>query len=388
MATGDGLLARLLPAGTITLDAMSGLCAAAQRHGNGVIEITSRGSVQVRGLRDAAIFADAVARLGIAAQDGVPVIADPLAGLDPSELIDAGAMAAELRDAVAAQAFAQHLAPKISVAIDGGGSLHLDALATDIRLRAVASADGAGLHVAIGGDAARALPLYTIVPADAVEAVVALLARIAAQGPQARARDVIRPAGARAAPPPMRAAADPVGLHPLRGGTLALGIAFAFGHTDAASLDGLMRAARAIGASGLRTAPGRALLILDVAAEHAEPLGAAAKNLGYVVDRDDPRRRVVACAGAPVCAAAEIPARALAPTVARRAAPLLAAGEVIHVSGCAKGCAHHGPAAITAIGRAGRCDLAVGDAPAGHCTVGDLPDRLVTLASARSARHG
>ena len=50
MPTGDGLLARLMPTGTMTLDAMAGLCAAARRYGNGTIEITSRGSIQVRGL--------------------------------------------------------------------------------------------------------------------------------------------------------------------------------------------------------------------------------------------------------------------------------------------------------------------------------------------------
>ena len=50
MATGDGLLVRLMPVGTISLDAMAGLCAAAQQHGNGILEITSRGSLQVRGL--------------------------------------------------------------------------------------------------------------------------------------------------------------------------------------------------------------------------------------------------------------------------------------------------------------------------------------------------
>src|SRR5262252_9879428 len=92
MPTGDGLLARLRPDGTVTLDQMAGLCAAARRHGNGIVEITSRGSIQVRGLdaSSAPAFADAVAALAIAVHDGVPVIADPLAGLDPDELIDAG----------------------------------------------------------------------------------------------------------------------------------------------------------------------------------------------------------------------------------------------------------------------------------------------------------
>src|SRR5215831_19149422 len=80
MQTGDGLLARLMPTGTITLDAMSGLTAAARKHGNCIIEITSRGSIQVRGLTHASApaFAEAIAALGIPAHDGVPVIADPL----------------------------------------------------------------------------------------------------------------------------------------------------------------------------------------------------------------------------------------------------------------------------------------------------------------------
>ncbi len=50
MPTGDGLLVRLAPAGTIALAALAGLCAAAREHGNGIVEITARGSIQVRGL--------------------------------------------------------------------------------------------------------------------------------------------------------------------------------------------------------------------------------------------------------------------------------------------------------------------------------------------------
>ena len=50
MPTGDGLLVRLLPIGTIPLAAFAQLCAAARREGNGIIEVTGRGSIQVRGL--------------------------------------------------------------------------------------------------------------------------------------------------------------------------------------------------------------------------------------------------------------------------------------------------------------------------------------------------
>ena len=122
MATGDGLLARLTPAGSIALPAFAGLCAAARRHGNGIIEITSRGSIQFRGLSEtsAAAFAAEVARLGIPASDGIPVIADPLSGLDCDGVLDAGPLAAELRYALARAPFASNLSAKLSIVIDGG----------------------------------------------------------------------------------------------------------------------------------------------------------------------------------------------------------------------------------------------------------------------------
>src|ERR1700730_4921327 len=79
MATGAGLLVRLLPIGTIALDAFAALCAAAAEHGNAIVEVTSRGSIQIRGLSAAAAprFAAAVAALGIAAEDGIPILINP-----------------------------------------------------------------------------------------------------------------------------------------------------------------------------------------------------------------------------------------------------------------------------------------------------------------------
>jgi hypothetical protein len=77
MPTGDGLLVRLLPAQPMPLDAFAGFCQAARQYGNGTIEISARGSLQVRGLtpRSAPLFASAVTALGIVAYEGVPVIA-------------------------------------------------------------------------------------------------------------------------------------------------------------------------------------------------------------------------------------------------------------------------------------------------------------------------
>ena len=196
MPTGDGLLVRLRPIGTVALAAFEKLCAAAQEHGNGVIEVTTRGSIQVRGLSEqsAPLFAEAVARLGIATEDGPPVLSNPLAGLDSAEILDAAALAADLRNALAETSLAERLAPKVSVVIDGGG-LRLDGIAADIRLGAEATPEGPVLRVGIGGDSVSATELGAVAADDGVEAALRLLDVIARSGNDARARDVLAARG-------------------------------------------------------------------------------------------------------------------------------------------------------------------------------------------------
>ena len=90
MPTGDGLLVRILLKDRISPNAFIALCLAARAHANGIFEITSRGSVQVRGLTPPSIplFASQVAALDIAQTRGVVVLTDPLPD-DPNALIDA-----------------------------------------------------------------------------------------------------------------------------------------------------------------------------------------------------------------------------------------------------------------------------------------------------------
>ncbi len=129
MPTGDGLLVRLMPIGTIPLAAFAELCAAAREHGNGIIEITSRGSIQVRGLD--ACFGAAIRHghrrarhRGGGRRSGSHAIA--LAGLDAEEIFDAAALAADLRRALAQHVARRKTRPKVSVVVDGGGALGLD----------------------------------------------------------------------------------------------------------------------------------------------------------------------------------------------------------------------------------------------------------------------
>ena len=406
MLTGDGLLVRMMPAGPMALGAFAELCAAAREHGNGTLEVTARGSLQVRGLtpQSAPRFASAVAMLGIAAE-GVPVIASPLE--EPDAAIDANRVAAELRCMLARARLA--LAAKVSVVVDGAPRLHLDALSADVRLRAVGPRPL--LWVGLGGDGASATWLGTIRPDRASDAVLGLLEVLAAHGPAARAADVLRTDGIRAfdaaadncmerasdTPPPSRPPAEPIGLHPLRDGRLAVGVVPAFGHAHADTLRELTRIAAAHGAETIRPAPPRALLLVGLDPANAAAVVRAADALGFVTQAADPRRRIAACPGAPACASGLIPARALAatlvPALALAANALTGPDPVaIHISGCAKGCAHPRSAALTVVGTEQGCaiirDGSARAAPCRHIDPADLAAEVARLAVANGARHG
>jgi precorrin-3B synthase len=404
MSTGDGLLTRFAPIGTIALAAFKRLCAAARTYGNGIVEVTARGSIQIRGLSavSARQFADEIARLDIAAQDGVPILCNPLSGIDADEILDVTPLAFELRHILARRSATPSLNAKVSVAIDGGARLGLARVGADILLTAQSVNGQTLLRVAAGGDDASAVDLGFVSPDDAAEAAWRLLSLLAERGHDARARDMIAAEGVaifrealsthpalRWTPAPTDAGqikhdrdklchdAPVIALHPLRDGSFACGIGLPFGHAETGALERLADAAAMAGARGFRAAPDRALLAIGLTERGAADFVAAAEQLGFVTRADDPRRRVLACAGAPLCASAHLATRAMAPQIAVAAAPHLAGDFTIHISGCAKGCAHPAAAALTVVGAAGDCALVANgstrDAPFAAMPVNDLP---------------
>jgi precorrin-3B synthase len=397
MPTGDGLLARFLPAEHIPLDAFTALCDAARRHGNGTIEVTARGSIQVRGLtpRSAPLFADEIAALHIAA-DGVPVITEPLAD---NAKFDTAKLAEQLRRAIADTGLV--LAPKVSIIVDGEGPLHLDALTADVRLRVADTTRGPRIHIALGGDAATAIALGWTTPDVAADIVLRLLHVIATHG-SGRAASILRSesidvfraaAGNRLDPAPRlpsRPPAEPIGRHALRDSSFALGLALAFGHAQADALSELADIAATHSARWLRPAPGRALLLIGLSAPAVDKIASAAAKLGFVTRNDDPRRRVVACPGAPACASGFIPARTLAARIAEQL-PATSEGIGVHISGCSKGCAHPAPCTLTVIGTAQGCGFvhngSARETPRCHIDPADLVAEIARLAAAEPA-HG
>jgi precorrin-3B synthase len=361
MVTGDGLLARIMPSSPISLDAFKAVCEASVAHGNGIMEVTQRGSLQVRGLspESAPAFAHSVTALGLESEGMPALLTSPLLGLDPGETGDLRALLPALLEALGDGVDRPSIGPKVSVLIDGGGALHLDEVTADLRLRA---GDASGLYMSIAGSARSATHLGWVEPHHAVDAIVRVLTTIADRGSQVRARDFINDRDANALrgslkdiifdgpPPTARPRSVPIGTHRLNTGGVARGFALPFGYLEASALRRLALAAMHCGAASMRPAPGRALLVIGPGSLAMEELVIAAASEGLIVQADDARRHVIACAGSPACASALLPTRQLAARVAEAASLFLDDSIIIHLSGCTKGCAHPEAADLTLAG--------------------------------------
>jgi precorrin-3B synthase len=322
MASGDGLIVRArAPLCRLSAEALAALADTADACGSGWVELTNRASLQLRGVREA-VLPEARARLEAAglldpdpAADARPqVLVAPLAGHEALDL--AARLTAALADAPA-------LPPKFGFVVDDGPALA--AAPGDIRLER----GGAGWLLVADGSAAGT-PVAT---ADAPAAALAM-ARAFADHPTVRAGATRRMAAVAADFPgatQRHASVAPFGPGAHRWG-VALGLPF--GRMRAEALAAL--AAAAPGAVVALT-PWRRLALLGAPAGLLDTPAAAS----FVADPGDPRARIDACAGAPACPSA------YAPTLPIAEALTPPPGVAVHVSGCAKGCARPGAAAVT-----------------------------------------
>jgi len=329
MAAGDGLIVRVRPRlARLERAQVLGLCDAADTHGNGQIDLTNRGNLQIRGVSDDTWRAliEQLCTLGLVAPDptmearyAVLVAPDWRSGDDTHRI--AGEIIARLADV-------PDLPGKFGFAIDAGAAPVLRDDPADIRMERgtngelILRADGRATGVRIA-------------PGDAVAAMIALAEWFLASGGVTVGRMVRH-----AAPLPDWARGDdlPAASSPMLGsGAHGLGTVHgvAFGRIDASALAALMTP----DASALRVTPWRRVIVEGgTAPTTPEPIGIA----------------VDACVGAPDCPQASVETRALA----LRLAPHLAGR--LHVSGCAKGCARSRPADVVLTGRDGCFDVAFG----------------------------
>ena len=340
MQSGDGLVARIRPRGGRMSAAQAvAIAELAERYGNGMIDLTGRTNLQVRGLRaqgHEALVA-ALAELALVDADaGIETQRNILVAPFWREGDGTQSLAAELERALAERSLG--LPAKFGFAVDCGAARLLAQASADIRIEG--SADGGLLVRADGAPHGRA-----VTTADAIDLALSLATWFLASGGATGGRGRMAAHIASGAKLPDALAGDALpapALAPPAPGVNANGalVGIAFGQMQSATLKFLGECA-----TSLRLTPWRMILL--------EGLYEMPEHDGLVADAADPLLRIAACTGAPACEAAHSETRALAASLA----PHLPARARLHVSGCAKGCAHPDVADVTLVATADGFDL-------------------------------
>lgn len=373
----DGGLCRVkLPGGRLTAGQARAIAAASARWASGVLELTNRANLQLRGVRPdgaAALVAELqAAGLGPAdpaADDVRNLLLSPSAGRDPQQLRDVRLLAAELLALLEGDRRLHGLSAKFALQLDGGEALARLDHPHDVWL----SARAEGYVLGLAGTPLD-IPVGLIAPGQEVATVTRLLHRFLdlANPEQHRMRQLLaqRPvaellAGLDLLPTPVtaRAPADAalrLGSHPQRQtGCHWVGAQPALGRLPATSLAAVADLAERHGNGDLHLTPWQGLLLPDVPVDQASELLAALATLELTTDPAAPLTRLVACTGSQGCAKGQADTKGDALRLAER----LPAGVEVHLSGCPRSCALAGQAPHTLLAVApGRYDLFVRDA--------------------------
>lgn len=344
MASGDGLLVRVKPRlGRLSASETTTLCALAERFGNGVIDLTSRANLQIRGV----IEADHPGLLSALIEAGL-VDADPAReerrNITVTPFWEPGDRTVRLYRTIEARlGDLPDLPGKTGIAIDTGPRRMLTCVSADFRFEPgdfaalILRADGASKGIAVTED-------------TAAEALIEMADWFVATGGREAGR-MSRHLASAALPEGWDEAEDRQDALSVVPGAAIGGRIYGvpFGRTTGADLARLIEAT---GADYVRVTPWRTLFL-----ENAAPV----KSEGFL-SAPDPVLSVAACPGVPACAQGEVETRAIGRALAGKV-------RTLHVSGCLKGCARQNPAEVTLVGNAGRFDLVR------NGRAGDTPER-------------
>ncbi|MGE7369498.1 precorrin-3B synthase [Neorhizobium sp. NPDC001467] len=192
MPTGDGLLARMGFDAAISVEHLMRIATLAKRYGNGLIDISARGNLQLRGLttESAQALENDLGGMNLPLREGVPVETGALSGRDPAEIANAEPLASAIRAVLREDKLSGRFAAKFTIVVDGGGQLPLHALLADIRLQATRRANALYWQIFLGGTATTGRSVGRVRDADAKSCVASILARLVAMTPPPRGRDL------------------------------------------------------------------------------------------------------------------------------------------------------------------------------------------------------
>jgi precorrin-3B synthase len=337
--------------------------------GNGIIELTRRGNLQIRGVSQSSwprLRAELVA-LGVAGEEPdsethPALFVCPLSGLDPRcPPLEPLADALEAMLSTWERSSPARLPDKFSVVLSGG-SRSSSELSADIHVRLHPAHPGVA-DIAVAGkldDSGRtATPLGSCDVGSVPDAVRRLLLALEVfPSERRRMRDAVAADinHLRAALAPLACGAArgeaawgsaEVGYH--TGSVDWFGYALPFGSANAEAWSALARSAERLGTGEVRFTPTRHVLVVGVRPDDRAALVELGQRRSFGVRRPVRALELVACSGSPACGSAHGETRELA----RRLGRLLHRSDrqqaTLHVSGCEKSCARDEAADITLV---------------------------------------
>ncbi|GAA3210920.1 precorrin-3B synthase [Actinocorallia longicatena] len=353
----DGALARVrLPGGAIGGDQIAALAEAARDLGSGMIELTSRGNLQVRGLRDGCSdeLAERLSAAGLLPsrthERARNIMASPLSGLDGLGAADVRSLVPALDEGLCARPVLAGLSGRFLFALDDGRGDVVPRFRADLGARAVSGdryevlVAGRGRVTGVGGGEVVAALLagagaflalrerggseaWRIAELDgAVPAVVAAVRGVLG-GDEDRGRPDV--------------AASPKSVEEGSGGVragvagrrtsggrelVAVAADASLGRMSAGQALVLARFARIV------VTPWRGIVVPDVPGGEAAALLAELAAAGFAVDPESVLAGVTACTGRPGCA------KALGDVQRDAPALVVTGGGAVHLSGCERRC--------------------------------------------------
>ncbi|MER5351448.1 cobalamin biosynthesis protein CobG [Kitasatospora sp. NPDC002551] len=371
----DGALARVrLPGGVLTVRQALALADAARELGDGRLEITSRGNVQLRGLASdcGGELGGRLRAAGLLPSDTHERVRNIVASPGPAGgLADVRAWARGLDLALCAAPWATGLSGKFLFALDDGSG---DVAALDADVTLIAGPDGTALLRL--GRAATVRP----VRADravcaALEAAREFLDAQRAAGVKAwHLREVPGLLDPGPLPMPVLPGTRPP-LGALPGGGLHVGLRF--GLATAGQWRALVDAAE----GELRLTPWRGAVLPGAPAERLAALAAAGLRTAAGTAWDG----ASACTGLPACAKSLADVRADAAR-ALDGAPQGAGGLPVHWSGCERRCGHPAGRRVDVLATGQGYRVAVEGAPQGRETAVEVTNEEMAAAVAAARR--
>ncbi|BCR25289.1 precorrin-3B synthase [Aquipseudomonas alcaligenes] len=376
MPARDGGICRVkLPGGLLTSAQARAVAEAARLYGSGVLELTNRSNLQLRGVREECqaplvqhLLAAGLGPRNPAADDVRNLLLSPAAGRDRSAHLDTRPLAGRLLALLENTPEFHALSAKFALQLDGGEALAMLDHPHDLWLSALPG----GTHLAFGLAGCPRDPALGAIPLVHAEILVEAVLRLFLQvvGTHTRMRQLLAELSVeqflarlslpvqqpRATPVRPRYDSPPLGAHvQAQSGWVMLLAGAPLGRLQAEQLIALAELADSEGSGELRLTPWQGVLLPDVPGSRRAVVAQALHDLSLLLEAREPLARLLACSGLPGCARAQADTKADARQLAER---LPAQIVQVHLSGCPRSCAAAHVAPYTLLAQpGGRYDL-------------------------------